>query len=252
VKVLALNVRAGGTRATRPALLDRVLGHAPDVVVFSEFRANANGAALASALAAAGLSHQGRSAGRGNGVLIAAREPFTAVPNPFGLPAEEYPDAIVEAAFAGWRLFGVYLPGQDRKRVHLRLLTATARSFDEHGRAAMIVGDLNSGRNATDIEANRGGARAVDVFSTADLYAELETVWTEAWLFCHPNEREYSWYPFRNAPGPVRRNGWRIDKAFVSRALLPQLVRADYDHGFRTEQLSDHSALVVELRAAGH
>ena len=43
MKILALNLRAGGTRATLPRLLDRVLGHAPDVVVFSEFRANGNG-----------------------------------------------------------------------------------------------------------------------------------------------------------------------------------------------------------------
>jgi exonuclease III len=95
------------------------------------------------------------------------------------------------------------------------------------------LGDFNSGRNANDIEINVGKSRFAAEFSTADLYAELETHWTEAWSYMHPNEREFSWYPFRNNPPAQRRNGWRIDKAFVSQALLPYFRAAQYDHGFR-------------------
>ncbi|HEY1654657.1 MAG TPA: endonuclease/exonuclease/phosphatase family protein [Candidatus Tumulicola sp.] len=251
MRILAINIRAGGSQSRVEAFAARCAKHDPDVLVISEYRDNAVGARLRAALEVKDLNHQGATEGhRGNGVLIAARRPFKATRNPFGLDASDYPNAVLEARFDALHLFGVYLPGQDRKRVHLRCLIAAARRSAELNAAAMAIGDFNSGRNASDIEANVGRARPVDEFSTADLYAELETYWTEAWLHCHPGQLDYSWYPFRKVPGPKRRNGWRIDKAFVSPAALPRVHRADYDHGFRTEGLTDHSALIVDLAEA--
>ena len=230
------------------ALLARCLAHRPDAVVVSEFRDNAVGARLQRGFGDGGLQRQAATSGhRGNGVLIAASQPFDSVRNPFGLAGDEYPDAVMLARFPALQLFGVYLPGQDRKRPHLRCLIATAQRYNERGIAAMCAGDFNSGRNATDIEANLGRRRLVDEFSTADLYAELERYWTEAWLAKHPEALEFSWYPFRKEPAAPRRNGWRIDKAFVSPALLPHVAAADYDHSFRTAGLTDHSALIVDL-----
>jgi exonuclease III len=252
MRILAVNIRAGGSSGTIGALVARCLGRAPDVVVLSEFRDNPVGRRARELLAQGGLVQQADSSQRGgNGVLIAAARPFKPLQNPFGLAPDEYPGAILETVFDDLRLFGVYLPGQDRKRPHLRCLISTALHFDEAGIAALCIGDFNSGRNETDIERNLGKTRVADEFSTADLYAELEQHWTEAWLRCNPRQREFSWYPFRNAPGAGTRNGWRIDKAFLSKALLPRLLSARYDHGFRTERLSDHSALIVELSNSG-
>jgi exodeoxyribonuclease III len=249
VKILAVNIRAGGSQATVEAMAARCLAHEPDCVVLSEFRDNPVGTIASRRLGNAGLAHQAHSSHRrSNGVLLAARDEFRSIQNPFGLSDDEYPDAIIEGIFADLRLFGVYLPGQDRKRPHLRCLISTAQHFNQAGVAALCIGDFNSGRNDTDIEQNLGRARLADEFSTADLYAELEQYWTEAWLYCNPGRHEFSWYPFRVADGVRRKSGWRIDKAFVSRALLPRLRSANYDHGFRTERLSDHSALVVELQ----
>jgi len=247
--VLAVNIRAGGSRAAVDALVARACGHHPDVAIFSEYRDNRTGASLRAALDERGFVHQADSeGGPKNGVLIAAREAFAAIANPFGLSAEEYPNAVLQATLAnGLRVYGVYLPGQIRKRPHLRCLIATARRTDEAGIEALCIGDFNSGRDATDIEINAGRARLRDAFDTADLYLELEREWTEAWLHLHPGTLEYSWYPFRLKDARPPRNGWRIDKAFVSRALLPRLASAEYDHGFRTEKLTDHSALVVSF-----
>lgn len=247
MRILAVNIRSGGTAATLAALLARIASHAPNAVVLSEFRDNATGTRLRWLLHET-LAHEAATLGhRGNGVLIAADRPFASLRNPFGLPDDEYPNAIVEARFEGLRVLGVYLPGQDRKRPHLRCLIATARRYDEAGIAALCIGDFNSGRNDTDIEANVGRRTLVDEFSTADLYAELEAEWTEAWLYRHPSPREFSWYPYRKAEPRGRKNGWRIDKAFVSKALLPRVTSAEYDHGFRLEGLSDHSALIVDV-----
>jgi len=251
MRILAVNLRAGGSRATIDALIARAVDRSPDAIVFSEFRNNAVGSRIRAALQHAGYPYQAGPEDRTNGVLIASRRDFSALRNPFGLPEDQYPNAVVRARFENLTLYGVYLPGQDRKRPHLRCLIAAAQSANEANAAAIAIGDFNSGRNETDIEANLGKQRLVDEFSTADLYAELERHWTEAWLYLHPGKTEFSWYPFRRQPPVQRRNGWRIDKAFVSRALLPRLAAAEYDHEFRLEGLTDHSALIVELRALG-
>jgi exodeoxyribonuclease III len=249
VKVVAVNVRSGGTRSTIEPLLLKCVSHDPDIIVLCEYRDNPIGELAREFLGGRAFAYQSNPQGfRGNGVLIAAKRPFRALNNPFGLPHDEYPNAITEAVFPDMRLFGAYLPGQDRKRPHLRCLIATAEHFNQLGISAMCIGDFNSGRNTTDIERNLGKRRLVDTFSTADLYAELELHWTEAWLHLHRDPPEFSWYPFRHAAQMPHRNGWRIDKAFVSNALLGRLISAEYDHTFRTEKLTDHSALVVETR----
>ena len=229
-------------------MLARFNYHTPDAIALAEFRDNPVGAYLREHLRAAGFEHQGATEGhRGNGVLIAATRPFEAVRNPFGLADDEYPNAIVLARFEKLRLFGVYLPGQDRKRPHLRCLIAMAKRYNEESVPGICIGDFNSGRNETDIELNLGRRTLADEFSTADLYAELEKQWTEAWLYEHPGQVDFSWYPFRKVPPARQRNGWRIDKAFVSAALLPSLRAAEYDHEFRSAGLTDHSGLVVDL-----
>lgn len=211
MRILAVNLRSGGNRNTIERLVARCLNHRPDCISLSEFRDNSVGAQVRGAFEAAGYRHQAGSTQehRGNGVLIAARQQFQALPNPFGLAGDEYPNAIVEARFKTMRVYGVYLPGQDRKRPHLRCLIAAAQRWNERNVAAVAIGDFNSGRNETDIELNLGRSRLADEFSTADLYGELEQRWTEAWLHMHPGDTEFSWYPFRiNGPAQCR-NGWR-------------------------------------------
>lgn len=247
-RVLAVNIRAGGTLESVRVIVRRALERDCDTVVFSEYRNNDTGKRVAELLHVSGYANVIATPHKGNGVLIGSRCPFHPILNPFGLSADEYPHAVVEANFDdGVRLFGVYLPGQDRKRPHLRCIIATAQYCNENGIDVLCIGDFNSGRNETDIEANIDRQKLRDAFSTADLYAELELYWTEAWLYCNPNQQEFSWYPFRRERRTSRRNGWRIDKAFVSRSLLPRLLSAEYDHTFRTEGLTDHSALVISL-----
>ena len=246
--LLAVNVRSGGSRSSIGPLVERVAGHRAGVAVFSEYRDTPAGAYLRERADGIGLAHQAWTQGhRGNGVLIAAREEFDSIRNPFGLSDDEYPNAVLLARFSVFDLLGAYLPGQDRKRPHLRCLIAAAQRYNQRGANAMVIGDLNSGRNETDIEINVRTGRLADEFSTADLYAELEQYWAEAWLAKHPDTLDYSWVPFRLDRSYEGRSGWRIDKAFVSPALLPKVRCAEYDHAFRTERLTDHSALIVDL-----
>ena len=248
MRISAVNLRAGANATTIPQIVRRLAFRDADTVVLSEYRDNPAGALLRETLLKTGYVHVAATHGhRGNGVCIASSLPFAATVNPFGLAEDEYPNAVMKAAFEDLDLFGVYLPGQDRKRPHLQYLIAAARRYNESGKAGLCIGDFNSGRNETDIEINVSSGRLRDEFSTADLYAELETVWTEAWAHFHPGEFEYSWYPFRKDPQYVSRGGWRIDKAFASPAALARMTAADYDHGFRQDRLTDHSALIVDV-----
>lgn len=250
MRILALNLRAGGNAVSVPQVVRRVAYLDAETAVFSEYRDNAAGALLRDELEKIGLANQAFTASRGNGVLIASAEPFEGLANPFDLPEDEYPNAVLFARFGHLQMYGAYLPGQDRKRVHLRCLIAAAKSHNEAGDTAMCIGDLNSGRNETDIEINLRSGRLLDRFSTADLYAELEGQWTEAWAHMHPEEHEFSWYPYRRERMRGSGGGWRIDKALVSPRLLPKLRSAEYDHVFRLDGLSDHSGLVIELASS--
>lgn len=248
MRILAINLRSGGNAATIPAIVRRASHLDAGTIVFSEYRENAAGALLRAQTERIGLVHQAWTpAKRGNGVLIVAEEPFAPIVNPFGLADDEYPNAILQANFGGVQLYGVYLPGQDRKRPHLRCLIAAAEHYNETGRPVVCIGDFNSGRNESDIEINVRSGRIRDEFSTTDLYQELERYWTEAWAYLHPGEYEFSWYPFRRDPEYVSRAGWRIDKAFLSPDVLPRLKTAEYDHLVRIDRLSDHSGLLIEI-----
>lgn len=249
-RILAVNVRSGGNATTIPQIVRRAQQRDVETIVFSEYRDTPSGALLRRLASECGFVHQAWTpAVRGNGVLVVSEQPFEGVANPFGLPDDEYPNAVMRATFEDFDLFGVYLPGQDRKRPHLRCLIAIAQSYVERDLPAICIGDFNSGRNDRDIEINVRSGKLLDTFSTDDLYRELESVWTEAWLYLHPESFEFSWYPFRRDPDYVSNAGWRIDKAFVSPALLRHLTSAEYDHLFRLDRLTDHSGLIVELAA---
>jgi exodeoxyribonuclease-3 len=207
---------------------------------------------LRAELTRCGFAHQASTpATRGNSVLVVSEDAFRPLANPFGLPENEYPNAVLQATFETFDLYGVYLPGQDRKRPHLRCLIAMAARCNETSGSALCIGDFNSGRNESDIEINVRSGRLLDEFSTADLYNELETHWAEAWAHFHPDEYEFSWYPFRRNPEHISRAGWRIDKAFVSPVLLEKVRGAEYDHRFRLDRLSDHSGLVIDIDVSG-
>jgi exonuclease III len=248
MRIAAVNLRSGGNATTIPHIVRRLAFRDADTLVFSEFRDTAAGALLRGEVERLGYLHIAYTLGhRGNGVCIASAEPFTALANPFGLSGDEYPNAVLKAAFESLDVYGVYLPGQDRKRPHLRCLIATALRYNESDGSALCIGDFNSGRNATDIEINARSGELRDKFGTADLYEELETLWTEAWVHFHPDTYEYSWYPFRKDPNYVSRGGWRIDKAFVSPRALERTTAADYDHSFQSDRLTDHSAIIVDI-----
>ena len=61
----------------------------------------------------------------------------------------------------------------------------------------------------------------------------------DLWRQRYPERREYSWFS-------TKRNGFRIDHAFLSQRLAPFVGTIHYAHDERVAGLSDHSPLILE------
>jgi len=246
MRIVAWNIRAGGGVRV-PAIARQLQRWAPDVVVLSEFRATPPSGLLRAALAEAGLVHQLTTADPRrpslNALLLASRWPLTrvrlgaapsirarwllasvAAPLPLALGALHVPN----------RVSGLKYPFLDA------VLTC-ARGWRRG--PALIVGDTNSGRRGLDEE--------VPVFSEREegwIDGLAGCGWADAFRHLRPDTRAYTWY------SPNGRNGFRIDQAFVNRALLAHLKDAAYVWGRagsrrRRDALSDHAALLLDLAA---
>ncbi len=242
---MAWNIRAGG--GTRVAGIARQLGAwAPDVVALAEFRATAPSARLAALLAAGGLRHQLTTADPGrpstNALLVASRWPLCRM-RLRGQPRD--PARWLVAAVAAplpLVLGAMHVPNRasGRKYPFLDALLACARGF--RSGPALLVGDTNSGRRLLDEEVPAFNAREegwIDGLACCG--------WADAFRHLRADARAYTWY------SPNGRNGFRIDQAFVNAALLPRLKDAAYVWGRagrrgRLDVLSDHAALLVDLR----
>jgi exonuclease III len=62
----------------------------------------------------------------------------------------------------------------------------------------------------------------------------------DLWRRRYPDGREFSWYS-------TRRNGFRIDHAFLSPALAARAGEVRYSHEERLSGLSDHSPLILDF-----
>lgn len=256
MRLLTWNILHGGGPTRMPEIALRLLEHQPDIAVITEFRARTGGQ-IAGVLADHGLRFQASTsipalarppattrrrhrspepvtATTANGLLIASRFPVTtddpAAP-PKALATKWLSVGIPRPELA---LAGVHVPDDSRptdKAAAWRHLLAYAR--DHRDTPCAILGDFNTGRHFED---ERGAT-----FGSTDLLGALWTLgFRDAWRLLHPHDREFTWYSHTGA-------GFRIDHAFLSRALLGGLVSARYSHAEREAGVSDHSVLVVDL-----
>jgi exonuclease III len=244
MRIVAWNIRAGGGQRVG-GIGQQLERWAPDVVALSEFRATAPSLALAATLAEAGLPHQLTTAdparSQVNALLVAARWPLHRV-RLRAAPVERgrWLLAAVEAP-ARLAIGVMHVPNRagGRKYPFLDAVLACARRW--HLGPALLVGDTNSGR--------RGLDEAVAAFNAREegwIDALADCRWLDAFRHLRAEARAYTWY------SPNRRNGFRIDQAFVNASLLPQLTGARYAWGGstrrgRVDALSDHAALLVDL-----
>jgi exonuclease III len=248
LRIVAWNIRAGaGVRW--PGVASQIDRWAPDLVALCEFRATPPSAALARALAERGLVHQlgtaDPEAPAVNRLLIASRWPLSAVRDRRA-PREVGRWLLASvAAPVPFTVGAMHVPNRvtGRKWGYLDAVLRLAERWQSG--PAVLLGDTNSGMPGIDEEVPAFNQREAGFIEGLE-----RSGWRDVFRHHRGEERSYTWY------SPNGGNGFRIDQAFVNRALLPRLSSARYEWGRRrpgklpTIALSDHAALLVDLDVA--
>lgn len=248
MRIVSWNIRAGGGRRAA-GIAHQIARWAPDVVALSEFRATPPSALLARALAARGLAHQLSTASARqpgvNALLIASRWPLARL-RLRAAPAEDPGRWLVARAAGSFpvTIGAMHAPNRvtGRKVPFLDAVLGLAHTWRRG--PALVLGDTNSGLIGLDEE-----SPAFDAVEDGWIRGLEAAGWLDAFRLLRGEERAYTWY------SPNGRNGFRIDQAFVNRALRPRLRSARHEWGTmpsargRRDTLSDHAALLVDFDA---
>jgi len=185
---------------------------------------------------------------RATGVLLAAGALADA---PEALPVP-WPETALAATAGGVRVDAVHVPNAANGWVKVETLEAVRA-----GGPRVLCGDLNVPRR----EHPDGTVVSFARDSRERLRPERGERWDAAELGVVPGLRDLGYRDaFRTVHGYARREpswtfrrmaghdgGWRLDHLFASDDL--EVLGARYHHEWRDEDLSDHAALEVDLRA---
>jgi exonuclease III len=241
MRIVFWNICAGGgVRALRIA--ERLVAWAPDIAALCEYRGTPPSLSVAAALAEHGLVHQCTTATTpANGLLLASRWPLRRVRGRSEPCAEPNRWLLAEiAAPSPFTAAVMHVP--NRVTGHKDAFYAEVLKMITRWRRgpALLLGDTNSGRPDVDEEVPVFGPREVAWLDAIDRLG-----WADAFRMLRGPARAYTWY------SPNGRNGFRLDQAFVNRALQPRVKGMAYDWGARRRRggfsLSDHAALVLDL-----
>jgi exodeoxyribonuclease III len=185
------------------------------------------------------------------GVLTAARAPIRRLPSPPDLPWPERLLCCLVDDVEVLNLHSPIAPAPDLAKIRTHEAVAAYLS-DRPGARRVLCGDLNTPRR----ELPDGDVLTFAYDSAGRLRPERGERWDKAERALVHGLRENGWVDaFRSVHGygdrhaswtfPGDRGGWRLDHVL---ALNLQPVAAAYAHEWRRDGLSDHSALVVDLR----
>jgi exodeoxyribonuclease-3 len=137
-------------------------------------------------------------------------------------------------------IVGLYIPSRDASREKIErkkrfCAAVSAYLVERPGGDAVVIGDLNV---LEPVHRPHYGTFRDWEYCVYDEF--LVRGFVDAYRLQHPDDMEYSWADYEN-------RGYRFDHVFVSRALADLVLRCDYVHAPRETDLSDHSALVLEL-----
>lgn len=234
MRLLTWNIRHGGNAKRFEDLVQAIQAHDADIIVLTEFRRKSD-IPLETELRELGwtwVATTNPPAGT-NGILIASRFEMQCVSHDPVAPCP--PERWLEVRFPSLDLAvsGIHIPGAgdkwDKLSYWRQLVTiANARASGHH----VLVGDFNTGRKI-DAEGTP--------FKYAEYMDELEAQgWVDAFRVQNPEAREFTWYSTAG-------NGFRLDYAYLSKALASYLVLARHSQAERLVKLSDHAPLVVDL-----
>ena len=235
IKLLTWNIlQGGGKRAV--GIADELEAINPDIVTLHEFRNGKSAPIILDALNKLGLDHQqlAQSSAAKNTVMVAARVPFD---------THEWADdldptlcvhaqfQLSESSLDTLDIFAGHLP---QKRAQVPYLDTLGKLSASEFEAALIIGDLNCGIPFEDSETKS--------FVNTHMFQNLlRNGWADSWRTRNPDAREYSWISSRG-------NGYRYDHCLATEKADKLINKIGYLHNVREERLSDHSAMLIELK----
>lgn len=185
-----------------------------------------------------------RPEGKEFGVIIVSKHPLT--PSNFsasvGYLQARVASVKLSLTSGELEIIGVYVPSRDsssekigKKKRFLEILTNTLETAPQVS-MRIFCGDLNV------LEPNHIPHYPFFEEWEYDFYRNLTKYQLkDAFRHFHPSIQEYSWVGRTG-------DGYRYDHCFVSENLLPLVKKCYYLHEPREIKLSDHSALICELR----
>jgi exodeoxyribonuclease-3 len=233
MRIITLNIcHGGGQRWVQ--LVALLMSLQPDVVVLTEFRLGRSGDLILTELAEAGMFEVASAARlpRQNSVCVVANRSFQRIQLPL-VHGDEH--RLLACDFGDVRLLATYFPQTKEKRRIFEFIRANG--LQALGKRGLVIGDLNTGLHQQD----EAGAT---FHCTEDFSALLAAGLVDAWRSRNLHVGEYSWY---SSAG----NGFRIDHAMCTPALDAEINAIFYAHQFRELNVTDHSALVVDLPSSG-
>ena len=238
MRLVAWNIRHGGGRRTT-RIAEELDALEPDIVGLSEFHNNSSGRYLIDRLSDIGLSHAITSSAepRKNSLLVASRWKL----QPLGKtgPLEDsirwLPVRVM--APSPFVLIKVHVPNRGKGKWEFQ--AATLEALEQwRDEAAVMVGDTNTGYPDLDEETKFFNRKEKGWFD-----ALLAQGWVDVYRHRNPAGREFTWY------SPNKKNGFRLDQAFVSGPMLTRVYGMQHVWGpnGRGDSASDHAAIVLDL-----
>ncbi len=235
-----------------PRVLEFLALHAPDVLLLQETKCEPDAFPNAE-LADAGYHAVHHSAGRWNGVAIAARSELPLQQERQGLPGEaEAGEARwIEASAGGLRVASVYVPngrGLDSPEFPKKLAFFDAMR-ERAAELDVLGGDLNVTRSDIDVydPAAFAGSTHVTPDERARFDALLEAGLSDAYRHLHPDDVGFTWWDYRQGHFH-RKLGLRIDYLLLGPRLAGGVTSCGIDRNFRKgTKPSDHAPLLAEV-----
>ena len=235
-----------------PRVLEFLGQHAPDVLLLQETKCEPDAFPHAE-LADAGYHAVDHSAGRWNGVAIAARSELPLEEQRQGLPgeAEEGEARWVEAGAGGLRVASVYVPnGRSLDSPEFPKKLAFLDAMRERaGELDVLGGDLNVTRADVDVydPAAIAGSTHVSAEERARFEALLDAGLSDAYRDLHPDDVGFTWWDYRQGHFH-RKLGLRIDYLLLGSRLAAGVTSCGIDRNYRKgAKPSDHAPLLAEV-----
>lgn len=232
MRIVSWNILQGGGKRIH-GICDALTSFEADLLVLQEYRHGKTSDQLIDTVSNLGLTYQHSKSpsARKNCLLIASRVPMNCTPWGKSLDASLAIRTSIEIGHQTILLFVGHLPHKKAQVPYWNTLLDSAGTLES---MSMIVGDLNCGIPFEDSDTK--------TFDNTHLFQSLfKQGWIDSWRSRNQSGREFSWISPRG-------NGYRYDHCLSSSELNSKIELIEYDHSVRESGLSDHSALVIDLK----